>query len=317
MIDSTGYGSYYDYKTFYTGVLGRPLIEKKYPYYITHCPFHKDHKNPNLRINVISGNYRCYACGARGGAFMFITSSKPDSSLVVNLPKAIYSEEELQLIQQYETDRTERKETDALTLALEDKRATHTHELLLRQPIALKNMMTSRGLTMQSVKQWKLGYFRGTYTIPILDINGNISSLKFHKKFQTEFARNQLMPWSAVTEPHKDIILVEGEWDMMLLQQLGFNAVTQTNGANSWDTTFSPYFRRKKVTIAYDNDAPGRAGALIIGKILQEEHSDVCFLQWPSWMQNKEDHVDFFVKHRRTAKEYQQLLSQAVSIINL
>ena len=30
------------------------------------CPFHEDH-NPSMSINVETGAYRCFACGARGG----------------------------------------------------------------------------------------------------------------------------------------------------------------------------------------------------------------------------------------------------------
>lgn len=30
------------------------------------CPFHDDH-NPSLNINLITGGFRCFACGAHGG----------------------------------------------------------------------------------------------------------------------------------------------------------------------------------------------------------------------------------------------------------
>lgn len=314
-IEATGHGNFYDYKTFYEKVVGT-LREKKYPYYVTFCPFHKDVKNPNLRVNIITGNYRCYACGARGGAFMFITHTDNTGALVINIPQPVYNDQELQKITAYDDARHERKETEELTLALEARRAEHTHDLLLRQPVALQNLINKRGLTMQSITHWKLGYFKGTYTIPVPDIYGNISSLKFHKKFQTEFAKNQLMPWSAVTSEQDAIILVEGEWDMMLLQQLGFNAVTQTNGANSWDVRFNQYFDKKQVLIAYDNDPAGRAGAILVGTHLQEVNADVRYLIWPSWMQPKEDHVDFFVKYKQSAEAYYQLIKQAVTINN-
>jgi DNA primase len=30
------------------------------------CPFHRDDK-PSLRVHLISGGFRCHACGAHGG----------------------------------------------------------------------------------------------------------------------------------------------------------------------------------------------------------------------------------------------------------
>jgi DNA primase len=31
------------------------------------CPFHEDHHRGSFRVNVDSGAFRCFACGARGG----------------------------------------------------------------------------------------------------------------------------------------------------------------------------------------------------------------------------------------------------------
>lgn len=31
------------------------------------CPFHDDHRTGNFRVNLDTGAYFCFACGARGG----------------------------------------------------------------------------------------------------------------------------------------------------------------------------------------------------------------------------------------------------------
>lgn len=31
-----------------------------------HCPFHDDH-DPSLRVNVVTGAFKCFPCGASGG----------------------------------------------------------------------------------------------------------------------------------------------------------------------------------------------------------------------------------------------------------
>jgi len=157
---------------------------------------------------------------------------------------------------------------------------------------------------------------KGTVTIPIPDIMGNISSLKFHKKFQTEGCVNQLFPWNAVVrnrDPY--VILVEGEFDMFITRQNGFNTVTQTEGANSWNKKFTPYFRNKIVYIAYDNDVAGRKGALAVGNELWMHGISAMLIKWPSFMQEKEDHGDFFIKYKQTADDYRKLMSSAKSIL--
>lgn len=38
-------------------------------YWKIHCPFHKNggEKNPSLNLHQVNGNFRCHACGAKGG----------------------------------------------------------------------------------------------------------------------------------------------------------------------------------------------------------------------------------------------------------
>lgn len=31
------------------------------------CPFHKDHRKGNFRVNLESGAFKCFACGVGGG----------------------------------------------------------------------------------------------------------------------------------------------------------------------------------------------------------------------------------------------------------
>lgn len=31
------------------------------------CPFHEDRRSGNFRVNALSGAFKCFACGAKGG----------------------------------------------------------------------------------------------------------------------------------------------------------------------------------------------------------------------------------------------------------
>ena len=160
---------------------------------------------------------------------------------------------------------------------------------------------------------------RGTLTFPITNIKGEFETLKFHKKYQTEGIANQLYPWMAVFHnPCPYVVIVEGEMDMYITRQMGFNSVTQILGANAWHRSFSEYFRKKTVYLAYDNDAPGGEAAMSIAtQHLWPLGIPTYIIQWPSFMQEKEDHIEFFVKYKKTAQDYKILLGESKSVMSL
>ena len=308
----------YDYLTYYTKIFGNNLKVRKYPNYKTYCPFHHDKKNPNLDINIISGRFKCFACGKKGGAWDFMVNKDETGKFIYNMPDALDNIEALRKMINYESDHEAQTGVSELTLKVEENRAKTAHNYLAQQPFAVKILTRDRGLTMETINKWNLGFMKGVITIPIKDILGNLASLKFHKKYQTEGAVNQLFPWGAVVrnrEPY--VIIVEGELDMIIMRQNGFNAVTQTAGANSWNNNFTQYFKRKIVYIAYDNDKPGRKGANEVGHELWHHGISTMIIQWPKFMGEKEDHIDFFVKYGKTAEDYKKIMATAQSILSL
>lgn len=136
-------------------------------------------------------------------------------------------------------------------------------------------------------------------------------------------AENKLMSWGAGFGKSKlfpspstlidaPVLLCEGEKDVLTALSHGFNAITQTSGANSWDASrFNRFFKGRKVVIAYDNDEPGIKGAEKVAKALIEDAASVWILQWPAFMGNGDDVSDWFTKHNRTEEEFKSLLSDA------
>ena len=71
--------NYTKYQQKYTNYFDRSLLPTPAEYYSQEfpnmriksewvkvcCPFHDDH-NPSLGINMVSGHFRCHACGAKG-----------------------------------------------------------------------------------------------------------------------------------------------------------------------------------------------------------------------------------------------------------
>lgn len=111
------------------------------------------------------------------------------------------------------------------------------------------------------------------------------------------------------------IIICEGEKDTITALSRGFNACTQTSGANSWDhKRFNRFFSDRKVYIAYDADEPGTKGAQKVADKLAETAASVWIIQWPSFMEKGDDVTDWFVKHGKTAEEFTNLLLDAVQV---
>jgi len=81
----------------------------------------------------------------------------------------------------------------------------------------------------------------------------------FYKNFPGADSKTRLHPSDNIQ--HDDILLCEGFGDMMLADQEGYYAVTSTGGAGSWQPEFATLFRGKKVTVIYDTDKAGQAGA--------------------------------------------------------
>ena len=301
----------YDYKQFYERIFKRTLQLRKFPFFKTYCPFHKDTKTPNLNVNIASGRLHCYACGKTASASEFIAKYSEDGSeILFDMPEVITDEKQIQRIKQFQKN-TRIRELTELDLAVEQSLADQSHKFLLRVPSALTELQATKGLSLETITKYNIGFGQGVFSIPIPDQRGKIASLKFHKKYQTEGSYSQLYPWEAVLGKEKYVILVEGEFDMLILRQLGLNAVTQTAGANSWNADFTPYFAKKVVYIAYDNDQAGKKGAKELSNHFKQEKINSYTLNWPSYMLDKEDHVDYFVKYGKTIEHYKRLLGKA------
>lgn len=67
-----------------------------------------------------------------------------------------------------------------------------------------------------------------------------------------------------------DVILVEGEKDVLALEALGFTATTNPMGAGKWRPAFTRTLAGKNVWVVPDKDEPGRRHALqVMGALMQ------------------------------------------------
>lgn len=128
-----------------------------------------------------------------------------------------------------------------------------------------------RGLTEASIDRFLLGWDGKRYTIPALyrgipfgvkrrqsDIDDGLEAKYVSITGSRVGIFNSDVLWTA-----QDAIICEGEIDCMLLCQAGYNAVTSTGGAGSWRDEWARFFAGvQRIYVLFDNDTPGRDGAL-------------------------------------------------------
>ncbi len=109
-----------------------------------------------------------------------------------------------------------------------------------------------------------------------------------------------------------DVLLVEGEWDLLCAYDHGFTcAATHTAGAGTWLPTWSPMFIKKNIWIIYDRDRIGMLGAARVAKALWPVAASVRMVDLPlPGTPEAKDLTDFF-RGGGTAEDFQELLNGA------
>jgi DNA primase len=226
------------------------------------CPFHDD-TSPSLHISS-DGKAKCHSgqCGMKASSIIELWSK------FYNIPYLDARNELYGYIEDVIPD--------SRVKAFERNLA---HALMARDWLR----GNTRGLYDIVMKDFRLGYDPKTerITIPIFDQFGmcvNIRSVDWRGRSENKVinvrgkGKPRLFPEKTVVD--KDVLLlVEGEWDAIMGQQLGFPTVTWTGGAGSYSKDFLYMFEGKTVAIIYDNDQAGHLGAaemlsLIDGSII-------------------------------------------------
>ena len=93
-----------------------------------------------------------------------------------------------------------------------------------------------------------------------------------------------------------DVVLCEGEWDLMTAFDHGFTwAATHTAGAGTWLPQWTPTFAGKHVWICYDRDPPGMRGAARVARALWPVAATVRIVDLPlPGTSDAKDLSDFF-----------------------
>ncbi len=280
------------------------------------CCFHEDSK-PSMAFNTETGQWNCYAGCGSGNAVDFV---KKHTDIEVKTSK-----EAVQYLCNFAG--IEFRDTGGRIVGqIDDNIWQKYHEDLLGNAVLLGEIREQRGLTLETVKKYKLGVRGKRVTIPIFDSKGVCRNVRYYAfpeksdnkmlnhRDDTEKTYGQMRLYPIENMTKQRILLVEGEMDAILANQLGMNAITVTSGAGNFNKQWVPYFKDKKVYICYDVDAAGDKGARKVAQTLSG---------WPQWIKlvhlreilgtdhKGADLTDFFLTYNHSIDEYRELLEQA------
>ncbi len=301
------------------GVQLRRLNDTEYQFL---CPFHDD-KNPSANVAVqgeSKGLWFCHACGAKGTPIDF----------VMNRDRLTYKDALVQvgaaagMQPPGKGNGAAGPARPAPASKLSEENVAAWHEAALRNPDLMRWFAEKRGYTPDTVVAWQLGWDGQRVTIPIRDERQRLVNVRRYKRdskgsegkmIGLEPGLNEARLFPLVSPVPDEVLLVEGEWDAILMHQQGFrNAMTVTSGAGTWNPSFTPWFEDRKVTIIYDNDDAGRKGAQRVAAILSGA-SQVTICHLPG-LPERGDLTDFFVEQQRGKDELTNLIIDAAPFVS-
>ncbi len=286
------------------------------------CPFHSD-TNKSLSVNLKSGLWNCLA--GCGGGSVFDFYMKREGVVFTEALKALARMYGL-LVDGGSAPVSKPKpqsKPEEEHPPIEDTLVAKYHEALITKPELLKYLTDERGLTLETINAYKLGYSpkRERYTLPVYNSDGKCINIRMYKpkasddehkieSYKVGYGSVRLYPSDKVDAD--TVLIVEGEWDCLLARQHGFNAYTCTGGADSFPAHYAPAFKDKRVHICYDIDPAGKAGAKKTAKILDLVASEVRIVSLPIDDPSNGDITDFFVMHKLKRRDLEEAIDDAV-----
>lgn len=278
------------------------------------CPFHNDTKN-SFAFNKKSLAWVCFApsCG-KGSVFDFLMLSSgrsfKDTLLELgdkaNIPRPFKNKPKRPPIKEKLVKRWQANLNDEVLRYLREK----------------------RGLSDDTIRKYQIGWDvkRQRNAIPIRDERGNLVNVRLHNAKKdpkiinyTEgrwkygsparlYGLNELVKYKG-----KQVIITEGEWDRLLLQQENLMAVTSTHGCSVFRPEWIPFFKGRDVVVIYDCDREGQAAVhkILLKAFRNSEISSIKNVLLPlKGDKNDKDITDYLHKRGFTGADLQRMIDE-------
>jgi hypothetical protein len=271
------------------------------------CPLHQDNKR-SASINIDKGVFFCNVCG--GMPIVRLMGKKAEWQPAPTL-----------------NGNHHRPDPDAPAPTSKQRTLTEGHikgwhSALLSNAGAMRWLDEVRGLSQQTIEKYEIGYDSGRiYTIPVRGPENEIWNVRFYdpspgavrRKIWSESgygSPNRLYPISVFDLDPSEIVIGEGEWDILLLLQNGIPAVTRTGAADVWLAEWGSFFKDRTVYLCNDRDDKGSKADRVIARSLRHV-ADVRVIELPYPREKKhgKDVTDFLLEHYPS--DFRELMSKA------
>lgn len=253
------------------------------------CPFHAD-DSPSLHV-YDDASWHCFGCGKGGdvidfaGFFYFGATYDPASHFLEVIDRL----GGLGIEPIRPNERPLAPRPPAPTTVFDFDRIAYWHDAM---PPSRRDYWHSRGLHDETIDRFRLGWDGWRYTIPVT-FRGVCYGIKRRrseiddglegKYVMQKGSRVGIFNADILSTPFDSdlpLFVVEGEIEAMLLDQLGYQAISSTGGANTWKAHWSSFLAAvPRIVILYDNDEPGRQGALLVRSLIRRAH----IWHWPDF----------------------------------
>jgi len=242
------------YKTFYKARIESFKINSSGNQATGLCPFHEDNKR-SFSVNLETGQWKCFAGCGEGNSFTFADrldiprSETPDwNEIIPDLPP--------------------KKKSSDFTGEISFHHGNLSQEK--------REYWYKRFISNKTLDNFKIGWYNGYYIFPHTDTKGRYMGYKAISEDKKQFWKpaglgNPLFNITDIqkaVELDKTLIIAEGEKDTLVLKQEGYLAVG-VSGVNGFKEDYRDLFKDvRDVVVCFDNDEPGRKGAVRAASIL-------------------------------------------------
>jgi Toprim-like/MCM P-loop domain len=171
----------------------------------------------------------------------------------------------------------------------------------------LEFLEIQRGLTMDTIQRYGLGWDGKRYTIPVYDDKSILRNVRCYSNILEQKMINwpghgsppRLFPMSVLLDDPKTVWICEGEFDALLANQQGVAAVTGTGGVKStgrgWRADWSEWFKGKSVFVCFDRDKDGDLNTRRVIEKLKRFARKVQYVELPFPMGSGKDVSDYIL----------------------
>jgi DNA primase len=185
-------------------------------------------------------------------------------------------------------------------------------------PARIRGYLNGRGISDAVIDFHLLGWNGWRITIPVFNCEGEIAFFKLAKDPEDQMPTPKMMAspgayaelygWGNVLSKPTLTVICEGEFDRLVLESNGLQAVTSTGGAGVFRLEWAEVFKAiPAVYVCFDRDEAGRAGALRVAQLVPQAR----VVELPEEVGEGGDVTDFFVRLGKTKQDFLELLEQA------